>query len=50
MTNADETIDAKESFEWYARSYGMTVQYYHADNGRFTDNKFRRQLQRRVSP
>ena len=40
-TNADETIDAKESFERYARSHGVAVRHYHADNGRFADNKFR---------
>jgi hypothetical protein len=40
-TNADETIDAKEQFERYARLYGMAVRHYPADNGRFADNKFR---------
>jgi hypothetical protein len=40
-TNADETIDAKESFERFARAHDVTVQHYHADNGRFADNKFR---------
>jgi hypothetical protein len=40
-TNADETIDAKESFERFARAHDIMVQHYHADNGRFADNKFR---------
>jgi hypothetical protein len=40
-TNASETIEAKESFEKFARAHGITVSHYHADNGRFADNKFR---------
>ena len=40
-TNADETILAKEAFERYCASHGVTVQHYHADNGRFADNKWR---------
>jgi hypothetical protein len=40
-TNAAKTIQAKEAFERYARSHHVTVRHYHADNGRFADNKFR---------
>jgi hypothetical protein len=40
-TSASETIEAKESFERFARAHGVTVTHYHADNGRFADNKFR---------
>ena len=36
----DETVLAKEAFEWYAASHGVTVLHYHADNGSFADNKF----------
>jgi hypothetical protein len=34
-------VRAKEEFERYAASHGVTVRHYHADNGRFADNKFR---------
>jgi len=38
----DETVLAKEAFERYARSHGVQVTHYHADNGRFADNKWRK--------
>ena len=41
---ADETVLAKEAVEWYATSHGVTVLHYHADNGRFPDNKFRKSI------
>ena len=37
---SDETVQAKQAFEAYARSHGVTVKHYHADNGRFADNAF----------
>ena len=37
---AEETIEAKNVFERYARNYGVTVKHYHADNGIFESNKF----------
>ena len=37
-----ETVEAKEAFERYARSHGVQVAHYHADNGRFADNKWRK--------
>ena len=37
---SDETVEAKQAFEAYARSHGITVKHYHADNGRFADNAF----------
>ncbi|WP_317203594.1 hypothetical protein, partial [Janthinobacterium sp.] len=40
-TSAEETVLAKEAFERYAASHGVAVTHYHADNGRFADNKFR---------
>ena len=40
-TNAEETIAAKEAFEAHARTMGIEVKHYHADNGIFADNKFR---------
>jgi hypothetical protein len=35
-----ETVDAKHAFEAYARSFGLRIRHYHADNGRFADNAF----------
>ena len=35
-----ETLEAKKAFEAYARAHGVTIQHYHADNGRFADNLF----------
>ena len=40
----DETVLAKEAFEWYAASHGVTVLHYHANNGRFADNEFRQSI------
>ena len=40
-TNADETMEAKEAFERFAYAHGITIMHYHADNGRFANNKFR---------
>jgi hypothetical protein len=37
---AEETIDAKKAFEAYARSHGVIVKYYHADNGCFAESLF----------
>jgi hypothetical protein len=37
---AAETLMAKHAFEGYARTMGVTVQHYHADNGRFSENVF----------
>jgi hypothetical protein len=33
-------MDAKKSFELYAERYGIKVRQYHADYGRFVDEKF----------
>ena len=35
-----ETLKAKKAFEAYARHKGVQVKHYHADNGRFADNMF----------
>ena len=37
---AEETIKGKIAFELYARSHGITVKAYHADNGIFRANKW----------
>jgi hypothetical protein len=35
-----ETVEAKHAFEAFARSFGIRILHYHADNGRFADNLF----------
>jgi len=35
---SEETVEAKRAFEAYARSHGVSIKHYHADNGRFADN------------
>ena len=41
-TTADETVLAKHAFERFAASHGVVIRHYHADNGRFADNKWRK--------
>jgi hypothetical protein len=38
---SDETVKAKQQFERFAASHGVKIRHYHADNGRFADNKFK---------
>jgi hypothetical protein len=33
-------VEAKHAFEAFTRSQGVTIKHYHADNGRFVDNAF----------
>lgn len=40
-TSASETLLAKAAFESYARTCGVNVLHYHADNGRFAENAWR---------
>ena len=42
---SEETVLAKESFERYAKSHGVTIKHYHADNGRFKDKAFMRSVE-----
>ena len=44
-TDAEETVAAKQAFEQFAASHGVTIQHYHADNGLFADNKFRNAIE-----
>jgi hypothetical protein len=37
---SDDTVDAKSAFEAFTRSQGVTIKHYHADNGRFYDYAF----------
>ena len=40
---ADGTVLAKQAFERFAASHGIIIRHYHADNGRFADNKWRKE-------
>ena len=39
-TTAIDTLEAKQAFEAYASSMGVTIKHYHADNGRFAEKAF----------
>ena len=39
-TSGQETVEGKQAFERYAAAHGVKIRHYHADNGRFADNKF----------
>ena len=39
--SSEETIEAKRAFETFAAEYGVRIQHYHCDNGRFQDNAFK---------
>ena len=40
-TSQEGTLEAKAAYEKLAASHGVTVIFYHADNGRFTEKGFR---------
>jgi hypothetical protein len=37
-TSAEETLESKKAFESFARSHGISILQYHADNGIFKAN------------
>ena len=39
-TNAEDAIEAKRAFEHFARSHGVHIKHYHADNGIFNSQEF----------
>ncbi|CAB9521468.1 Retrotransposon protein [Seminavis robusta] len=45
-TSAEQTIMAKRAFERYAKSYGVIVKHYHADNGIFDSKAFTEEVHR----
>jgi hypothetical protein len=45
-TSADDTIEAKRTFEKICFERGVRVEHYHADNGIFASRGFREELQR----
>ena len=39
-TSTEEAVCAKSSYERIAKSYGVNIKHYHADNLRFNDKEF----------
>ena len=37
----DETVQAKQEFEWFADAHGVKIKHYHCNSGRFSDNTFK---------
>ena len=46
-TAAEHTVEGKKAFERYAKSHGVQVQHYHADNGIFASKQFVNEVQRK---
>ena len=42
---SEDTLEAKRVFDSYSTIMGVKIQYYHADNGRFADNMFMKDIQ-----
>jgi hypothetical protein len=40
-TSGKETLQAKHPFKAYAKSHGIVIKHYHADNGRFIEPTFK---------
>ena len=40
-TSAEDAIEAKQAFERYAHSHGVSIKHYHCDNGIFKSKLFR---------
>ncbi len=38
---SEETMEAKQAFEHFAKQHGVCILYYHWDNGQFADNTFK---------
>jgi len=43
---SEETVKGKEAFEQYAKSHGVHIKHYHADNGRFKDKEDMKSIER----
>ena len=39
--DAEKIVEAAQAFEKIAKSHGVTIHYYHADNGLFDTFKFK---------
>jgi len=46
-TNAKETLEAKLAFECYAKSHGVNIRVYHANNGQFAENLWKEDADRK---
>jgi hypothetical protein len=44
-SNAIEALEAKKHYEDFARTHGVTIQHYHADNGRFIETMWQNHAQ-----
>ncbi len=38
---SEETMEAKQAFEHFAKQHGVHILHYHCDNGQFADNAFK---------
>jgi len=47
---SEETLKSKQAFEKFARSHGVNIKHYHADNGRFKENYLPRTLKKKDKP
>ncbi len=45
---SEETLKSKLAFEKYALSHGVHIKHYHADNGRFKDTLFTRDIEEKA--
>jgi transposase InsO family protein len=43
--SSEKTVRAKESFKRNAKSYGVNIKHYHADNGRFKNKAFKKSIE-----
>jgi hypothetical protein len=42
---SEETLKSKQAFEKFAKSHGVNIKHYHADNGRFRDKLFTKDIE-----
>jgi hypothetical protein len=42
---SEETVKGKQAFEKFAATHGVYIKHYHADNGRFKDNLFMKDME-----
>jgi hypothetical protein len=38
---SQETVEARQAFEIFAKQHGVQILHYHCDNGRFANNAFK---------
>ncbi len=42
--SSEETVKSKQAFEKFVATHGVYIRHYHADNGRFKDNLFKKDI------